>query len=134
MSLLTRLAALWYARELRLVVEEVVQRTRDRSWRLVEARVVGMGQAEALGYSRARTAGLLEATTRELLRNHPRLESWAFTIICEISRDRTASHMWQLALSAKQSLAVRPRLLLRGPHVGQFQRQDQRQDQASLAE
>lgn len=94
MAILDFLSALWGVRHVAPAASEVVDQVFERSWCLVSERVQRMGEAEAKGYTRSRTARLVEEQVNVLLSRHPKLGKWARQELREHSLELLADQIW----------------------------------------
>jgi hypothetical protein len=94
MAILDFLSALWGVRHVAPAASEVVDQVFERSWCLVCERVSRMGEAEAKGYTRARTGTLVAEQVVVVLARHPKLGKWARKELHDHSMELLADQIW----------------------------------------
>lgn len=80
---------------------ELAIRTRDRVWDQVSHQVFAMGEAEALGYTRAKSQSILAAEAKHVVAAHPNLGGWATKKVVEEASLIVAREIWQLTRKAR---------------------------------
>ncbi|MEK6239463.1 MAG: hypothetical protein N2C14_32495 [Planctomycetales bacterium] len=93
---------LWSDKTVRVAAAEVVLRTRDEVWREVSSQIVGMGQAEAAGYTRVRANPVVQRETSDLIESNSHLSSWIHQRIFDAAVEEVIQHAWRLASRAKR--------------------------------
>ena len=78
MFVLDWLASWINAKHIEVAAAEVALRCRDSVWERVREQVIGMGKAEALGYTRAHARPILALATKSVVDSHRRLNALAY--------------------------------------------------------